>query len=155
MNPLSQYFRANVGAIIMDMRGRTLVFERKDIPDAWQFPQGGLEEGEEPLNGVLREIKEETGLTENDLEFIDKYPDPLIYELPPEDRSIKTGRGQVQYWYLFKLKGKENQIDLSESDEFISWQWMSVDQILSEVVSFKVKIYKIITEYFSKHLLLN
>ena len=154
MKPPSQYFRAGMGAVIIDGGGRVLVLERSDIPGAWQLPQGGLEEGEEPSTAILREINEETGIPQNDLELIDEYPEPLIYELPPKARSRKTGRGQVQYWFLFRFKGNESQIDISRSDEFTAWRWMSVKQILTDVVDFRARVYRLLTEHFSEHLLL-
>ena len=154
MKPPSQYFRAGVGAIIIDGGGRVLVLQRSDIPGAWQLPQGGMEEGEEPSTAILREIDEETGISQNYLELIDEYPEPLVYELPPEARSRKTGRGQVQYWFLFRFKEKESEIDISSSDEFTAWRWMSVKQILTDVVYFRARVYQRLTERFSEHLLL-
>jgi len=154
MKPPSQYFRAGVGAGIIDGDGRVLALERSDIPGAWQLPQGGLEEGEEPYRAILREINEETGISHDDLELIDEYPEPLVYELPPEARRKKTGRGQVQFWFLFRFKGNESQIEISSSDEFTAWRWMSVKQILADVVDFRARVYRRLTERFSEHLLL-
>jgi putative (di)nucleoside polyphosphate hydrolase len=88
----SQYFRANVGAVIC-AGGRILALERSDIPDAWQMPQGGLKPSEEPPQAALREIEEETGLPPASLEPIGAFPQLLTYELPPKLRSKKTGRG--------------------------------------------------------------
>lgn len=59
---LSQNFRANVGAVSINGNGLVLAFEQKKIPGALQFPQGGLEEGEEPRNAVFREIWDEIGI---------------------------------------------------------------------------------------------
>jgi putative (di)nucleoside polyphosphate hydrolase len=154
MKPLSQYFRAGVGAVIIDDGGRLLVLERSDILGSWQLPQGGLEEGEEPSKAVLREINEETGISQNDLELIDKYPEPLVYELPPDARSRKTGRGQVQYWFLFRFKGDESDIDIISSDEFTAWRWMSVKQLLYDLVDFRARVYRLLTKRFSVPLLL-
>lgn len=64
------YFRAGVGAVIIGSDGRVLAFERADTPGAWQLPQGGLEDGEDPLTAVLREIEEEVGLRRERLELI-------------------------------------------------------------------------------------
>ncbi|MFW6089679.1 MAG: NUDIX domain-containing protein, partial [Gemmatimonadota bacterium] len=96
-----EYFRAGVGALIVDGSGRVLACERADVPGAWQLPQGGLRSGEDPLEGALREVEEETGVARGELELLDRHPEPLVYELPPEARSPKTGRGQVQYWFAF------------------------------------------------------
>lgn len=149
----SQYFRAGVGAVIIDSGGRVLALERSDIPGAWQFPQGGLDAGEELLAAIFREVREETGISRDDLDLIEKYPEPLVYELPEEARSIKTGRGQVQYWFLFRFQGSEGGIDIAGSDEFSSWQWMPMNQVLSAVVRFRSHVYRHLAEYFSPYLL--
>ena len=149
-----EYFRAGVGAIIVDGSGQTLALERSDIPGAWQLPQGGLEDGEEPSVAVLREIDEETGISQSVLDLVDEYPDLLAYELPPEARGRKTGRGQVQYWFLFKFTGDESEIDIAKSEEFTAWRWMSVKQLLTEVVDFRARVYQRLTAHFSEHLLL-
>lgn len=148
-----EYFRAGVGAIIVDDIGRTLALERSDIPGAWQLPQGGLEDGEEPSVAVLREIGEETGISQSVLDLVDEYPDLLAYELPPEARSMKTGRGQVQYWFLFRIKGDDSEIDIAKSEEFADWRWMSVKQLLTEVVDFRARVYQRLTTHFSEYLL--
>ena len=150
----SEYFRAGVGAIIVDDIGRALALERSDIPGAWQLPLGGLEKGEEPADAVLREIDEETGISQSVLDLVDQYPDLLAYELPTEARTKRTGRGQVQYWFLFRFKGDESEIDITKSEEFVDWRWMSVKQLLTEVVNFRAGVYQRLTGYFAEHLLL-
>jgi putative (di)nucleoside polyphosphate hydrolase len=152
MTHSGQYFRAGAGAIIIDGSGRVLALERSDIPNAWQMPQGGLEEGEEPLPAVLREIREETGIPSSQLELVGAYPELLAYELPPHARSQKTGRGQVQYWFLLKLTGRGDAIDLHRSTEFRAWCWMPLEHLIDEAVEFRVPIYRRLAAYFSDHL---
>src|SRR5687768_11463783 len=94
-----EYFRAGVGAVIVGGDGRLFVFERRDVAGAWQFPQGGLERGERPVDAVYREIREETGIRRRALRLLARHPELLAYELPPRARSKKTGLGQVQYWF--------------------------------------------------------
>lgn len=147
-----QYFRAGVGAVIADDQGRVLALERADVPGAQQLPQGGLEEGEEPLAAVLREIKEETGIREDHLELVGQLPELLAYELPPEARSVKTGRGQVQYWFLFKCQGRDMEIQLPRGGEFRAWAWLPFDQIVSNVVAFRRPVYQRLEPFFGKHL---
>lgn len=148
-----QYFRAGVGAMIIDDTGRLLVLKRPKTNDTWQFPQGGLKEDEKPSDGILREILEETGISKNSLVQIDEYSEPLSYQLPIDYRSRKTGRGQAQYWFLFKFIGDDSEINISESDESIAWRWMTVKQILKVVVDFRSRVYKLLTKHYSKHLL--
>jgi putative (di)nucleoside polyphosphate hydrolase len=144
-----QYFRAGVGAVIADPAGRILVLERAGLPGAWQLPQGGLERGEEPLQAVWREIREETGLSAKDLELVARCPELLAYELPAEARSNKTGRGQVQYWFLFRFHREGKRIRLAADGEFGSFKWASFGQVLAEVVSFRRPVYERLAEHFS------
>lgn len=148
----SKYFRAGAGAVIADGRGRVLALERSGIRGAWQFPQGGLEDGEGPLDAVLREIEEETGVTRKDLRLVARYPDLLAYELPVAARSPKTGMGQVQYWFLFRTKKPSVDIHLPPHGEFRSSSWLPFDRVLSRAVKFKKAIYRKLGAYFRKHL---
>jgi len=152
MNLPGQYFRAGAGAVIINHQGLVLVVERANIPGAWQLPQGGIEGSEEPLQTALREIAEETGIENNVLELLDTYPEPLAYELPVADRSEKTGRGQVQYWFLFKFHSKDDSINLQTGGEFRAWQWMPFQQLLSSAVDFRKSVYQKIGDRFAPHL---
>lgn len=140
--PSSQFFRASVGAIISNGRGEVLAFERKYIPGAWQLPQGGLEEGEEPKNAILREIEEETGIKPKDLIFIREHPELLSYELPNEYRNEKTGRGQTQKWFLFKYVSELPRIELTAGGEFVKWKWMPLRNLIKSTVLFRKDVYR-------------
>jgi putative (di)nucleoside polyphosphate hydrolase len=139
----ARYFRAGVGAVITDGRGRVLVFERSDIPGAWQFPQGGMEkEDAEPVDGAFREIKEETGIRRKALRLLDQYPELLAYELPPKARTLKTGMGQVHYWFLFKLKKPSAAVDLPPDAEFRAFDWVPFNKAVARAVSFRKPLYR-------------
>jgi putative (di)nucleoside polyphosphate hydrolase len=148
----SQTFRAGAGAIIVNQAGRVLALERRDIPGAWQMPQGGLKIGEDPLEAAKREIREETGIEDADLQLISALDRLLAYELPPGDRSRKTGRGQVQYWFVFRYRGTDERITLGDQKEFVRWKWSSMDDIASHVVAFKKPVYKELLGYFAHQL---
>jgi len=154
MNFPAQYFRAGVGAVIVNDAGLVLALERADIPAAWQLPQGGLEAGEEPLQAVFREVAEETAIPAGALQLGHASPDLLVYELPPVARSKKTGRGQVQYWFFFRFIGSDAAIDLWSGGEFRSWQWMPFANLLESAVDFRKPLYRRLVEkyhfYFSK-----
>jgi putative (di)nucleoside polyphosphate hydrolase len=147
-----QYFRAGVGAVIANRDGRVLALERADHPGAWQLPQGGLEADEEPLDGVHREVAEETGVGASALELIDTYPEPLAYELPAAKRSAKTGRGQVQYWFLFRLTGGDSDVDVTAGREFRAWRWAALDEIVAGVAAFRQPVYRRLHERFGPRL---
>lgn len=148
----AQYFRAGVGAVIIDNNGLILALERADKSGAWQLPQGGIELDEEPIRAAIREIAEETGIIEPDLELLDVYPDLLVYELPANDRREKTGRGQVQYWYLFRFHGSDDAIDVESGSEFYAWKWMSFQRLLHVVVDFRKPAYQKLADYFAPYI---
>jgi len=148
-----EYFRAGAGSVIINEKGLTLALERSDIPGAWQLPQGGLDAGEEPLQAALRETFEETGIPENALKLLDAYPEPLAYELPVSARSVRNGRGQAQYWFLFRFCGSEALIDIVSGAEFRSWSWIPFRNLLETVAEFRRPVYQRLAERFNAYLL--
>jgi putative (di)nucleoside polyphosphate hydrolase len=148
----SQTFRAGVGAVITNGKGQVLALERKDIPGSWQLPQGGLEIGESPLEAVKREILEETGIKDSELQPLSTKPLLLVYELPEEDQSSKTGLGQVQRWFIFLYEGSDKAITLGDKKEFRDWKWSSMKEVISGIVSFKRPVYKELAKHFSHQL---
>ena len=148
-------FRANVGAVIINSRGQVLALERTGMKNAWQMPQGGLDAGEDPWQGVLREVREETGIRPERLERLAEHPDWLAYELPPEKRTPKLGRGQVQKWFLLRLMpGSGEEIDLAQATEaeFSAWRWMEFDELLDIVIGFRRPLYLRLQEEFRPYL---
>ena len=141
-----QFFRAGVGAIIRGPDDRILALERSDVPGAWQLPQGGLKAGEEPLEAVLREIGEETGIGSAQLTLVAQAPELLAYELPSEYRNAKTGRGQIHYWFLCDYDDTTS-IRLPAQGEFRAWQWITFEALLGKVVAFRRPVYNKLVEY--------
>jgi putative (di)nucleoside polyphosphate hydrolase len=150
----SNVFRANVGILIINSEGKVLALERSDIKGAWQFPQGGIKDHEGPLETAFREVQEETNLDESNLQFIAEYPEWLAYELPRENRSEKYGRGQVQKWFLFRFTGSDTCINLEQTkdQEFSSWKWMNIQDLIKGTVSFRRSIYNKLSDGFSQYL---
>ena len=148
----SQYFRAGAGLLIVNGHGRVLAIERADVPGAWQLPQGGLEDSEEPLDAALREATEETGIPKGALELVQACREPLVYELPPEARSEKTGRGQVLYWFLFRFHGVDDVVDVRDGKEAKHWRWMPFAAVLESVAEFRKPMYRRISREFERHL---
>jgi putative (di)nucleoside polyphosphate hydrolase len=137
-----QYFRAGVGAVILDSQRRVLVLKRRKATDAhWQLPQGGLKVGEDPKSAMLREICEETAIDASKLKFREEYPQPLAYELPPEAQSRKTGMGQVHQWFVFEFSGTDADIRLGRFGEFRDKDWIPVRELENRAVSFRKKVY--------------
>ena len=142
-----QFFRAGAVAVISNASGLILSFERIDTPGAWQLPQGGLKEHEEPLQGIYREVFEDTALPPDQLELLTSYPEPLAYELPVRLRNAKNGRGQVLYCFLFHLVGTDTYIDVTRGEEFRSWKWTPFQGLLESVVEFRRPVYRRLAEW--------
>lgn len=150
----SQSFRANVGIVVARADGLVLALERCDRPGAWQLPQGGLDVGEEPRDAALRELAEETGIPADLVEVVAEYPEWLAYELPPERRRHKTGRGQVQRWFLLRFSGDDSLIDLAPPaggrQEFRDYRWMELRTLAEQVWGVKQPTYRALAEAWSE-----
>ena len=122
---------------------RVLVLRRADVRDtaAWQLPQGGLREGESPRDAVVREVEEETGLTSADYSIAAESEEWLVYELPADYRSAKTGRGQAQKWFLLELRSADARIE-PDRVEFDGSRWVPVDDLESLAAPFRRSIYR-------------
>ncbi len=136
----SQTFRAGVVLVVSRSDGQVMVFERSDVPGAWQLPQGGLDVDEEPLDAAWRELAEETSLTPNDVELVGQGDEWIAYEVLRERRR-GIGRGQVQRWFYFRARtdGVRPTVD---QREFVAWQWQTVDWVLGHVPEFRQQPYR-------------
>ena len=152
---MSQFFRASVGAVISNSKGQLLACERSDNRGAWQFPQGGLDHGEEPLEAVYREIEEETGIGPASLTLLGQHPQLLSYELPPQWRTPKVGRGQTQRWFLFRFEGDDQAITLPASGEFSQWRWLTFQELMPLVADFRKELYLALAREFGARITLD
>ena len=137
-------FRAGVGVVVTDGAGLVLVCERSDWPGAWQFPQGGLDAGEAPAAAAGRELEEETAISADQVELVAEVPEWLAYEVPAEHRKAKTGWGQVQRWYLFRLLPGAAGPDLARAkdDEFSAFRWVTLAEAAEGAVEFRQPVYR-------------
>ena len=139
-------FRPNVGIILSNSDGK--VFWGKRIGQrSWQFPQGGINEGETPLEAMYRELHEEVGLSEEHVEVIGSTADWLTYRLPKHlirRRSTPVCIGQKQVWYLLRLTSDDSCVNLRATDvpEFDGWRWVHHQRPIREVVYFKRTVYE-------------
>ncbi len=156
--PQSQMFRANVGVVVLDSRGRVLAFERasNDVTvqtDQWQLPQGGIDEGEEPTDAWQRELEEETGLSRRDVTVLGEYPDWLVYELPEHARHRGHVRGQAQKWFFVRLADGAQPDPLGaalgrgEHPEFRAFKWTTMTALAEEVWPIRKPIYDKLAEH--------
>jgi len=150
-------YRLGAGIMLLNRDGRAFVGARIDNPDdAWQMPQGGIDEGEDPWLAALRELEEETGIRPGLVEKIDEHPELLRYELPGEWREkLWRGKwkGQMQYWFLARFLGTGADINLNtEHPEFRAWKWVEPSELPELIVPFKRPLYRRLLEDFAQHL---
>lgn len=139
-------YRANV-AIVLCNTDRHVFWAGRAGRRGWQFPQGGIVAGEDPLDAMYRELGEEVGLERDDVEVIGETQDWLRYRLPRRYRrshSQPVCVGQKQRWYLLRLTGDEGSLalDSSDSPEFDRWCWVDFWYPLRNVIFFKRAVYR-------------
>jgi putative (di)nucleoside polyphosphate hydrolase len=157
MNSDDHMYRRGAGIMLLNGDGKVFVAARIDNPDdAWQMPQGGLDEGEEPWPGILRELEEETGIAPDMVEKIAECPERLRYDLPPEWQQRVWGgkwRGQAQHWFLARFLGSDADIDLvTEHPEFRDWKWVEPGELPELIVDFKRDLYRRLLRDFAPYL---
>lgn len=138
-------YRAGV-AIILFNRQKKLFWAKRVRQDAWQFPQGGMQEGETLKQTMYRELKEEIGLDPEDVKIVTVSKHWFYYRLPKHlirYRSEPLCIGQKQKWFLLKFVGDEAKFNfnLSDKPEFDDWQWVSYWHPMKEVILFKKQVY--------------
>ncbi len=140
----SDGFRPNVGIIVANDGGKVL-WARRAGEEAWQFPQGGVEPRETPLDALYRELEEEIGLAPEDVTVLGATRRWLRYRLPR--RMVRRGGrciGQKQIWFLLRLVADEQrvQVDRVPRPEFDRWRWVEYWQPVDEVIFFKRQVYR-------------
>jgi putative (di)nucleoside polyphosphate hydrolase len=138
-------FRANVGIILTNEEGRLMLAGRVGSK-GWQFPQGGILNGEEVEQAMYRELEEEVGLGEDDVEILGVTRDWLRYRLPEKfirRNSAQRCIGQKQRWFMLRLLTSDDNVrfDLSDKPEFDRIRWVNFWRPVNEVIYFKRQVY--------------
>jgi putative (di)nucleoside polyphosphate hydrolase len=140
-------YRPAAGVMLLNRDGKVWVGQRLDSTlEAWQMPQGGLDKGEDPIEGALRELEEETGISRELVEIVARCPVELTYDLPDDlVGKLWKGRwrGQRQSWLLARFLGEDSDINLQTPDpEFRAWKWAEPSELPAMIVPFKKKLYE-------------
>jgi putative (di)nucleoside polyphosphate hydrolase len=157
MDEENHLYRRGVGVMLLNASNQVWVGRRIDNTDeAWQMPQGGIDEGEEPWATALRELEEETGIVPRLVERIAECPEQLKYDLPEEARSRLWGgkwKGQLQDWYLCRFLGSDDDVNIATKDpEFCDWKWIDAPQLPEIIVPFKRELYRRLLREFAEYL---
>ncbi len=137
-------YRPGVGIMLFNGAGLVLVARRIDmVSEAWQMPQGGIEEGERPIDAAFRELAEEIGTAK--AEVLAEAEDWLDYDLPHDLVAILWQgrfRGQTQKWFAMRFTGRDADIDIATEDpEFSEWKWAEPAALPDLIVPFKRDLY--------------
>ncbi|MDM7458218.1 MAG: RNA pyrophosphohydrolase [Paracoccus sp. (in: a-proteobacteria)] len=145
-------YRPCAGVVLLNADGLIWAGQRRDMPGAWQMPQGGIDKGETPRQAAMRELTEETSVPASSVEVLAETSDWLTYDLPPELLGrIWSGRygGQRQKWFCMRFLGQDDQIRIdTDHPEFDRWQWMTAQDLLASIVPFKRAVYAEVVETF-------
>jgi putative (di)nucleoside polyphosphate hydrolase len=139
-NDLTLY-RPNVGIILLNSENKVFVGQRADVAgEAWQLPQGGIDEGESPRVAALRELFEEVGV--RNVEIIGETASWLSYDLPNGLEKGGRWKGQRQKWFAMRFLGSDDEINIrGDHPEFREWRWAVPDELPLLAISFKRQVY--------------
>ena len=144
-------YRRGVGILLFNRRGEVFVAQRYDTKaEAWQMPQGGVDEGETPLAAAFRELEEEIGTA--NAELLAETHAWISYDLPAKlVPKVWKGRyrGQRQKWFAMRFLGRDADINLdTEHPEFKRWRWSPIEELPAMIVPFKRPLYEELLRYF-------
>lgn len=147
-------YRLGVGMMLFNRDGKVFVAKRIDmVSEAWQMPQGGIDDNEDETTAALRELKEEIG-TDN-VTLLTMSADYYYYDLPHDLIPKVWGgkyRGQKQRWFAFRLNGDDAAINIeTDHPEFSEWKWIEIDSLPHVIVPFKRDNYAELAKEF-RHL---
>ncbi|CAI6159526.1 MAG: RNA pyrophosphohydrolase [uncultured Sulfurimonas sp.] len=150
-------YRPNVAMIIVSSNypeiKEIFIAERNDLANVWQFPQGGIDKGEEVKEALFREMEEEIGT--KDAVIVAEYPEWISYDFPTRiANKMKPYKGQTQRYFLMKLS-ENAKINLeTEHPEFCAHKFVSPEEILDHTAHFKKAVYEQVINYFKEEGLL-
>ncbi len=150
-------YRPCAGVMLVNRDGKVFVGQRLDsTAEAWQMPQGGIDEGEDAETAARRELVEETGIAPEHVELVAEAPGEFVYDLPDElIGKVWKGkyRGQTQRWFLFRFSGEDTDVNIAtDHPEFSQWRWIDPAELPGVIVPFKRQLYRDVLAALREHL---
>lgn len=149
-------YRPNVGIVVFCPRGRVWLGRRANTsgPHNWQFPQGGVDEGEDLEEAARRELLEETGVSS--VQLLDRTEDWIVYDFPTGwtgSKAMKGWKGQKQVWFAYRFTGLDEEINLGlhQPPEFDAWRWAGLHETPDLVIPFKRATYEHVAQAFAPY----
>ena len=144
MNKFQLPLRIGVGIIVLNDNNQVFVGKRIDNPgEKWQMPQGGVDNGEDFVTAMKRELIEETSIT--NIKILKQIDHMFQYELPQNLVGIiwkGKFRGQKQKWFITRFLGNDSEINLNtKHPEFKEWKWIDPRKLPDVIVDFKKDLY--------------
>lgn len=147
-------YRPNVAAVVLSPNySQDRMFflaKRKGIRRAWQFPQGGIDEGETPQEALFRELREEIGTDEVDI--IAEFPQWISYDFPNNKSDKKYPyRGQNQKYFLVKLRqGAVINLEQETPPEFEEYIFVKEKELFKKAIFLKRRTYRRVIDFFKR-----
>lgn len=150
-------FRSNIAIILMNQDGQVFWGRRVGGYDAWQFPQGGMMEGETHEQAMYRELHEELGLMPQHVTVVARMRPWAYYRIPRQFRRYRSKPlciGQKQKWFLLRLNAADSTLrfDCNDKPEFDDFRWVDMAYASTHVVDFKRKVYRKAHRHFAEYL---